>query len=179
MLRGGRGATDRHRCVWGALPVFRPHWVCPSQGCLCFPVYSAQAPGCSIWSGPCAECGSSFRVLDKSADSVAPAFCAFPGLSGSGSQRFGCPFAGCGAPFPSVASGSGSHGFGCPLPGRCAPFSSVASGPGSQKRGCPLPKCGAPFPSAAPARAAGRVSGILQAGPGACLPGGRGWLLWG
>ena len=30
-------------------------------------------------------------------------------------------------------------------------------------------------PSAAPARAAGRVSGSLQTGPGACLPGGRGW----
>ena len=37
----------------------------------------------------------------------------------------------------------------------------------------------APFPSAAPARAAGQVSGSLQTGPGACLPGGRGWLLWG
>ena len=34
---GRRGAADRHRCVWVALPVFRPHWVCPVQGCLCFP----------------------------------------------------------------------------------------------------------------------------------------------
>ena len=41
------------------------------------------------------------------------------------------------------------------------------------------PQCGAPFPSAAPARATGRVSGSLQIGTGACLPGGRGWLLWG
>ena len=61
----------------------------PVQGCLCFPVYTAQAPGCSIRSGPCVECGSSFPVLHKSADSVAPAFCVFPGLSGSGSQRLG------------------------------------------------------------------------------------------
>ena len=37
----------------------------------------------------------------------------------------------------------------------------------------------ASFPSAAPARAAGRVSGSLQTGTGAGLPGGRGWLLWG
>ena len=103
LLQGGRGAADRHRCVWGALAVFRPHWVCPIQGCLCFPVYTAQAPGCSIWSGPCVECGSSFRVLHKSADSVAPAFCAFPGLSGSGSQGLGHPLPGCGAPFPSAA----------------------------------------------------------------------------
>ena len=58
--------------------MFRPHWVCPAQGCLCFPVYTAQAPGCSIWSGPCVECGSSFRVLHSSADSVAPACCVFP-----------------------------------------------------------------------------------------------------
>ena len=50
----------------------------PYRGVCAFPVYTAQAPGCSIWSGPCVECGSSFRVLHRSADSVAPAFCAFP-----------------------------------------------------------------------------------------------------
>ena len=61
--------------------MFRPHWVCPVQGCLCFPRQTAQAPGCSIWSGPCVECGSSFRVLHKSADSVAPACCVFPPAS--------------------------------------------------------------------------------------------------
>ena len=55
----------------------------PHRGVCAFPVYTAQAPGCSIWSGPCVECSSSFRVLHKSADSVVPAFCAFPGLSGS------------------------------------------------------------------------------------------------
>ena len=43
-----------------------------------FPVYTAQAPGCSPGSGPCMACGSSFPVLHKSSDSVAPAFCAFP-----------------------------------------------------------------------------------------------------
>ena len=43
-----------------------------------FPVYAAQAPGCSIWSGPCVACGSSFWVPHKSVDSVGPAFCAFP-----------------------------------------------------------------------------------------------------
>ena len=75
----------------------------PVQGCLCFPVYTAQAPGCSIWGGPCVECGSSFRVLHKSAGSVAPACCVFPGLSGSGSQRLARPLPGCSAPFPSAA----------------------------------------------------------------------------
>ena len=58
--------------------MLRPHWVCPAQGCLCFPIYTAQAPGCSVWNGPCVECGSSFRVLHNSADSVAPACCVFP-----------------------------------------------------------------------------------------------------
>ena len=97
-----------------------------------FPVYTAQAPSCSIWSGPCVECGSSFRVLHNSADSVAPVFCAFPGLRASGSLRLGRTLPGCGAPFPSAASG-----------------------PGSQRLGRTLPGCGAPFPSGAPA--AGRV----------------------
>ena len=68
-------------------------------GVCAFPVYTAQAPGCSIWSEPCVECGSSFQVLHKSADSVAPAFCVFPGLSGSGSQGLGRPLPG-GGPSP-------------------------------------------------------------------------------
>ena len=59
----------------------------PLTGVCAFPVYTAQAPGCSIWSGPCVACGSSFLVFHKSADSVAPAFCAFPGRSSSGSQE--------------------------------------------------------------------------------------------
>ena len=71
----------------------------PYRGVCAFPVYTAQAPGCSIWSGPCVACSSSFRVLHKSADSVVPAFCAFPGLSGSGSQ-------GLGRPLPSAAPAS-------------------------------------------------------------------------
>ena len=141
-----------------------------------------RLPAALVWSRPCVECGSSFRVLHKSSDSVAPACCAFPGLSGSGSQRLGCPLPGCGAPFPSVvsspgsqrlvrplpghgalfhsaASGPGSQRLGCPLPGHGALFPSMASGPGSQKPTRPLSWCGAPSPSAAPARAAGRVSG--------------------
>ena len=59
------------------------------RGVCAFPVYTAQAPGCSIWSGPCVECSSGFQVLQKTADSVAPVFCAFPGLGSSGSQRLG------------------------------------------------------------------------------------------
>ena len=115
----------------------------PYRGVCAFPVYTAQAPGCSTWSGTCVECGSSFQVLHKSADSVAPAFCVFPGLSGSGSQ-----------------------GRGRPLPGCCAPFPSVERGSGSQRLGRTLPGCGAPFPSAAPARRWGASGLCLFSGAG-------------
>ena len=43
-----------------------------------FPVYAAQAPGCSIWSVPCAAHGSSPRVFHKSKGLAVPAFCAAP-----------------------------------------------------------------------------------------------------
>ena len=79
----------------------------PYRGVCAFPVCTAQAPGCSTLSGPCIECGSSFRVLHKSADLVAPAFCAFPGLSGPGSWELdGRTLSGRGAPFPSAAPAS-------------------------------------------------------------------------
>ena len=58
--------------------------------------------------------------------------------------------------FSRAVSGSGSQKFWRPLPGCGLPFPSLASGPGHA-----LPGRGAPFPSAAPARAAGRVSGSL------------------
>ena len=75
----------------------------PYRGVCAFPVCTARAPDCSTWSGPCVECGSSFRVLHKSAGSVVPAFCVFPGLSGSGSQRLARTLPRNGVPFPSAA----------------------------------------------------------------------------
>ena len=53
----------------------------PTHGCVLSCLH------CSIWSGPCVACGSSFWVFHKSTDSVGPAFCAFPRLSSSGSQE--------------------------------------------------------------------------------------------
>ena len=58
-------------------------------------------------------------------------------------------------------------------------FSLHGERPGQPGVWHPLHGRAVPFPSAALARAAGRVSGSLQTGTGACLPGGRGWLLWG
>ena len=112
---------------------------------------------------PCVECGSSFRVLHKRAVSVAPAFCALPGLSGSGSQRFGRPLPGCGAPFSSAASGSGNQRPGAlstgaprlfpPRPQRAPPFGSQEvfrqdPGPVCRVGGCGFSGAEfAPFPS--------------------------------
>ena len=79
------------------------------------PIYTAQAPGCSIWSVLHIACGSSFRVLHKSADLVAPAFCAFPGLSSSGSQELDGLF------LPSAAPASVSaHAGGVPVACVCS-----------------------------------------------------------
>ena len=111
---GEGGALQTDIAVCGEhLPCSGRTGFAPYRGVCAFPVCTAQAPGCSIWSRPCVECGSSFRVLHNSANSVVPAFCAFPGLSGSGSQRLGRPLPGCGAPFPSVAPARAS---GVPLP---------------------------------------------------------------
>ena len=61
----------------------------PLTGVCAFPVYTAQAPGCSIWSRPCVACGSSFRVLHKSVESVGPAFYAFPARAAQAARGLG------------------------------------------------------------------------------------------
>ena len=95
------GALQTDGCVWGALSVFRPHWVCRRSWVCALRIYTAQAPGCSIWSGPCVACSSSFRVLHKSADSVGPVFCAFPGGISSGGQELDeLTLPRCGVPSP-------------------------------------------------------------------------------
>ena len=84
---GRAGRCRRIPLCVGSTHSVRPHWVCPRSRVRAFPVYTAQAPSCSIWSGACIACGSSFGVLHKSTDSIGPAFCAFPGPSSSGSQE--------------------------------------------------------------------------------------------
>ena len=81
------GLCPRSQRVWGALAVFRPHGLCPHSRVCAFPVYTALAPGCSIGSGPCVVCSSSFWVLHKDADLVGSVFCVFPGQSSSGTQE--------------------------------------------------------------------------------------------
>ena len=91
-----------------------------------FPVYTAQAPSCSIWGGPCAARGSSFRVLHKSADSAGPAFCAFPVRVAEAARSLtGAP--GCCAPSdlqpqsPPALVGCVRPVSRCDPPGRCQP----------------------------------------------------------
>ena len=52
-LRGGRGATDEcHWSVWGALAVFRPHWVCPAHGRVLSPSMLLRLPAALYGAGP-------------------------------------------------------------------------------------------------------------------------------
>ena len=86
-----RGAGREGRCRQISLCVGSTRSVpatlgLPRSRVCALPVYSAQAPGCSIWSGPCVAWGSSFRVFHKSTDSTGPAFRAFPCLSSSGNR---------------------------------------------------------------------------------------------
>ena len=90
MLWGWRNTANKyHWCVWGMLPVSRAHWVWPAHGVCAFPVYIAQALGCS--AGNClrralgcmhfpglSRSGSGTRALLKGTDLVGPAFCALP-----------------------------------------------------------------------------------------------------
>ena len=106
---GEGGALQTDICVWGALAAFRPHWVCPCSQVCAFPIYTAQAPSCSIWSGPCVAYGSSFRVLHTSADSVAPMLCAFPALAAQAARSLtGALSPGAARLLPSVSPTSAS-----------------------------------------------------------------------
>ena len=97
VLWGGRGAADKCQWyVWGALPMFRPHWVCPPSWLCAFPVYTAQAPGCSIWALSCL-------------------WFQFSGTP----QKHGLAWA-CVLCLPCPSSSGRQELDGCTLPGRCA-----------------------------------------------------------
>ena len=71
-----------------------------------FPIYAAQAPGCSIWSVPCTVRGSSPRVFHKSAEQkAAPAFCALPILAAQAARSLtGALSPGAAGLFPSAVA---------------------------------------------------------------------------
>ena len=89
----------------------------PYRGVCAFPVYTAQAPGYSIWSGPRVECGSSFQVLHNSADSVAPAFCAFPASVVQAARGLGALSLDAARLFPPRRAAQAARGLGTLSPG--------------------------------------------------------------
>ena len=65
VLREGRNTANKyHWRVWGVLVVYGPQWVCPTHGVCAFPVYTAQAPGCS--AGELSKAGPGLRALPRS-----------------------------------------------------------------------------------------------------------------
>ena len=130
------------------LPVSRPHWDSSAHGVCAFPVYTAQALGCSARNclRPALGCmhfpglshsGSGTRVFHKGTDLVGPAVCALPGSSSSGDQELGEYGRFNLSPPPSLPLGvlgvhrrtfsgvpcvsSGELISGCNPPGRCRP----------------------------------------------------------
>ena len=130
--------------MWRVLTVFRPHWVCPDSRHVCFPrlhcsgsklVYREQALSCMHFPG-LSHSGLCSPVLHKDADSVVPAFCAFPCPSSSGNQELdkrSLPRCSATSSLPILASVSrrawsgapcvcsGELISGCDPPGRCQP----------------------------------------------------------
>ena len=87
VLWGGRNTTNKYH--WHVLTVFTYTGFAPAHGVCAFPVYTAQALGCSVgncvmWALGCmhfpglSHSGSGSWVLHKGTDSVGPAFCALP-----------------------------------------------------------------------------------------------------
>ena len=149
-LAAGEGrALQTDIAVWGEHSPCSGHTgFAPYRGVCAFPMYTAQAPGCSIWSGPALSAvpvfGSSIkariqlrlRVVSSPASAVQAARGSgalspdvvrlFPTRRAAQAARGLAPSPRCGAPFPSAESGSGSQRLACPLPWRGAPFPSVA-----------------------------------------------------
>ena len=78
MLQGGKGGAEKcHWPVWGVLAVFQPHWVCTCSLVCAFTLHCSGS-WLLYMKQALHYCGSSFRVFHKDADSIGPAFCAFP-----------------------------------------------------------------------------------------------------
>ena len=64
LWEGRNLANIYHWRVWGVLAMYGPHWVCPTHGVCAFPVYTAQAPGCS--AGELSKVGPGLCALPRS-----------------------------------------------------------------------------------------------------------------
>ena len=125
VLWGGRNTADKYPwCLWGVLPVSRPHWVCPNSGRVCFPILHCS--GSRLLCQELSEAGPGLSALprpkllrfrfsgmpQRCRLCWACVFVPFPGPSSSGDQVLGelgltaspvpgAQFSGCtmGAPF--------------------------------------------------------------------------------
>ena len=105
MWRAGR--CRQIRCVWGALAVFRPHWVCPTHGVsVLSPSTLLRLPPALYGAGPVLSAVPVFGSSTKALIWLRLHFVPSPRLCGSGSQRLAGTLPGCSAchePFPSAA----------------------------------------------------------------------------
>ena len=137
LLQGGRGAADKcHWHVWGALAVFRPHWVCPGLWCVLSPsillrlLAALQGVGPELCALPRPK-PLRFRFLctpQRRRLGWACVLC-LPHPSSSGSQETDKrTLPGCGAPSPlrgpslSALCLFWELDSSCDPPGRCQPF---------------------------------------------------------
>ena len=101
LLRGGRGAADRYRCMWGALTVFRPHWVCPcSRVCVLSPLHCSGSR--LLYMEPALHCTRfQFSGSPQKGGLCCACVLCLPQPSSSGSQELdGRTLPGCRAPSP-------------------------------------------------------------------------------
>ena len=101
VLQGGRGAADKcHWRVWGALAVFRPHWVCPrSQLCVLSPSTQLRLQAALQGVGPVWPAVPGFGSSTKAGTRLG--ILCLPCPSSSGSHELeGSTLPGCGAPYP-------------------------------------------------------------------------------
>ena len=78
-LRGGRDAADRYRwCVWVALTVLRPHWVCPAHRCVLSPSPLSRLPAALYGVGPVLRAVPVFGYSTKAWTRLGLRFVPFP-----------------------------------------------------------------------------------------------------
>ena len=64
VLWGGRNTADKYPwCLWGVLPVSRPHWVCPNSGRVCFPILHCS--GSRLLCQELSEAGPGLSALPR------------------------------------------------------------------------------------------------------------------
>ena len=100
LLRGGRGAADKcHWPVWGALTVFRPHWVCPAHGCVLSPPTLLRLQAALYGAGPALRAVPVFGFSTKAQTRLGLRFVPYlpeqlrqPGASRAHSPQVRCAF---------------------------------------------------------------------------------------